>query len=217
VHQAGLGGLLHDTGKMRIPSEILNKPGRLTEEEFATMRSHVVLSREILTDAPGITPEVIQIACEHHEKMSGGGYPEGIAGPQISPLGRMAAIVDCYDAITSNRCYHKGMEPSEALKKLLEWSGTHLDVELVQHFIRVLGIYPVGALVRLNSGRLGVVVEQEEDLLQPIVRVVYDSKLRMRIPPRDLHLKGSIDGIECFEDPEEWGLNPMEFLVPRLA
>ena len=129
VHQAGLGGLLHDTGKMKIPSEILNKPGRLTEEEFAIMRSHVILSRQILSDAPGITEEIIQIACEHHEKMSGGGYPDAKTSEDISSLGRMAAIVDCYDAITSNRCYHKGMEPSEALKKLLEWSGTHLDTE----------------------------------------------------------------------------------------
>lgn len=214
VHEAGLGGLLHDTGKMKVPSEILNKPGRLTEAEFAIMKSHAALSRELLEGAPGISAEVIQIAAEHHEKMGGGGYPDGLSGVQISQLGRMAAIVDCYDAITSNRCYHKGMEPSEALKKLLEWSGDHLDGELVQRFIRILGIYPVGALVRLESGRLAVVVEQEEDLLKPTVRVIYDSARRIRLLPRDLHLADATDAIECFEEPSEWGLDPMEFLCP---
>ena len=214
VHEACLGGLLHNTGKMKVPSEILNKPGRLTEAEFAIMKSHAALSRELLEGAPGISAEVIQIAAEHHEKMGGGGYPDGLSGVQISQLGRMAAIVDCYDAITSNRCYHKGMEPSEALKKLLEWSGDHLDGELVQRFIRILGIYPVGALVRLESGRLAVVVEQEEDLLKPTVRVIYDSARRIRLLPRDLHLADATDAIECFEEPSEWGLDPMEFLCP---
>jgi putative nucleotidyltransferase with HDIG domain len=212
VHEAGLGGLLHDTGKMKVPTEILNKPGRLTDEEFAIMRTHASLSRKLLEDSPGISPEVIQIAGEHHERMGGGGYPDGLSGEGISRLGRMAAIVDCYDAITSNRCYHKGMEPSEALGKLLEWGGSHLDGELVQRFIRTLGIYPVGSLVRLESGRLAVVVEQEENLLKPTVRVVYDSIRRIRIRPLDLHLAEDPDAIDCFEEPSDWGLEPMEIL-----
>lgn len=212
VHEAGLGGLLHDTGKMKVPPGILNKPGRLTEEEFVVMRSHAALSRQLLEGVPGISPEVIQIAGEHHEKVGGGGYPEGIQGDRISLLGRMAAIVDCYDAVTSNRCYHRGMEPSEALKKLLEWSGTHLDGDLVQRFIRALGIYPVGALVRLESGRLAVVVEQEEDLLRPAVRLVYDTGRGTRLPPRILHLSSGEDAIECFEEPADWNLDPMALL-----
>ncbi len=217
VHEAGLGGLLHDTGKMKVPTEILNKPGRLTEGEFTIMKSHAALSRQLLEGAPGISTEVIQIAGEHHEKMGGGGYPDGITGDRISQLGRMAAIVDCYDAITSNRCYHKGMEPSEALKKLLEWSGGHLDGDLVQRFIRILGIYPVGALVRLESDRLAVVVEQEDDLLKPTVRVVYDCARKLHLPPRDLRLTGDTDAIECFEEPTAWGLDPMDFLCPAKA
>lgn len=217
VHEAGLGGLLHDTGKMKVPTEILNKPGRLTEEEFTIMKSHAALSRQLLEGAPGISTEVVQIAGEHHEKVGGGGYPDGISGDRISQLGRMAAIVDCYDAITSNRCYHKGMEPSEALKKLLEWSGAHLDGDLVQRFIRILGIYPVGALVRLESDRLAVVVEQEDDLLKPTVRVVYDCVRKLHLPPRDLRLAGDADAIECFEEPSAWGLDPMDFLCPAKA
>ncbi|MBK9795332.1 MAG: HD-GYP domain-containing protein [Holophagaceae bacterium] len=212
VQEAGLGGLLHDMGKMKIPNEILNKPGRLTEEEFTIMKSHAALSRELLEGTPGMSETVIRIASEHHEKLGGCGYPLGLSGDQISRPGRMAAIVDVYDALTSNRVYHKGMEPSEALKKLLEWSGDHLDGELVQFFIRALGIYPVGSLVRLSDDRLAVVVEQQEDLLRPVVRVIYDAARRYGLPPRDLSLIDSTFHIECFEEPADWDLNPLEYL-----
>jgi putative nucleotidyltransferase with HDIG domain len=212
VEEAGLGGLLHDIGKMKIPHEVLNKPGRLTEEEFQTMKSHAALSRDLLTGVPGISEMVIQIAGEHHEKVGGGGYPRGIAGPEISQIGRMTAIVDVYDALTSNRVYHKGAEPSGVLKNLLEWSGTHLDGDLVQQFIRTLGIYPVGSLVRLSGGRLAVVVEQSEDLLRPVVRVVYDSGRKLHLQPRDLHLIRATEQIVDFEEPLEWGLDPTSFL-----
>ena len=213
VEEAGLGGLLHDVGKMKVPNEILNKPGKLTDEEFSIMKSHASISRDILMAVPGISSMVIQIAGEHHEKMAGGGYPRGIAAPEISQIGRMTAIVDVYDALTSNRVYHKGMEPTEVLKKLLEWSGSHLDGELVQQYIRVLGIYPVGSLVRLSGGRLAVVTEQSEDLLRPTVRVVYDTARKLRLQPRDLHLIQASEEIVEYEDPLEWDLNPLEYLL----
>jgi len=212
VEEAGLGGLLHDVGKMKIPHEVLNKPGSLTEEEFEVMKSHASLSRDILSGVPGISAMVIQIAGEHHEKMGGGGYPRGIAGNEISQIGRMTAIVDVYDALTSNRVYRKGSEPSEVLKKLLEWSGPHLDGELVQQFIRTLGIYPVGSLVKLSGGRLAVVVEQSENLLKPVVRVIYDADRKVRLQPRDLHLAGSGEQIVDYEEPAEWRLDPASFL-----
>jgi putative nucleotidyltransferase with HDIG domain len=212
VEEAGLGGLLHDVGKMQIPNEILNKPGKLTEDEFAIMKSHASLSRDILSVVPGISGMVIQIAGEHHEKMAGGGYPRGIAGDQISQIGRMTAIVDVYDALTSNRVYHKGMEPTEVLKKLLEWSGSHLDGNLVQQYIRALGIYPVGSLVRLSGGRLAIVVEQCEDLLRPTVRVVFDTTLKLPLQPKDLHLLHASEEIVDYEEPADWGLNVMDFL-----
>ena len=213
VHEAGLGGLLHDVGKMKIPNEILNKPGRLTEEEFGVMKSHAALSRDLLIGVPGISEMVIQIAGEHHEKIAGGGYPLGIAGDQISQIGRMTAIVDVYDALTSNRVYHKGKEPTEVLKSLLEWSGTHLDGDLVQQFIRALGIYPVGSLVKLSGGRLAVVVEQGQNLLRPTVRVVYDTGRKLRLEPRDLNLtKATAEEILDYEDPLEWKLDPGSYL-----
>lgn len=213
VEEAGMGGLLHDIGKMRIPNEILNKPGKLTEAEFETMKSHAALSRDILSGVPGISSMVIQIAGEHHEKVAGGGYPLGLAGEAISQIGRMTAIVDVYDALTSTRVYRKGQEPTLVMKRLLEWSGSHLDHELVQRFIRTLGIYPVGALVRLSSGRLAVVVEQGEDLLRPTVRVVFDTTRRLRLQPRDLDLaRTASEEIQDYEDPAAWKLDPASFL-----
>ena len=212
VEEAGLGGLLHDVGKMKVPNEILNKPGKLTDDEFTIMKSHASASRDLLVGVAGVSEMVIQIASEHHEKMGGGGYPRGISGDQISQVGRMTAIVDVYDALTSNRVYHTAKEPSEVLKRLLEWSGPHLDGDLVQHYIQALGIYPVGSLVRLSGGRLAVVVEQGEDLLRPTVRVVYDTGRKLRLQPRDLHLAHSSDQIVDYEEPETWGIDPMEYL-----
>jgi HD-GYP domain-containing protein (c-di-GMP phosphodiesterase class II) len=199
---------------MKIPNEILNKPGKLTDQEFDVMKSHAALSRDLLQGVPGVSSFVIQIAGEHHEKMAGGGYPLGISGDQISQIGRMTAVVDVYDALTSNRVYHKGKEPTEVLKRLLEWSGPHLDGGLVQQFIRALGIYPVGSLVRLSGGRLAVVVEQSDDLLRPTVRAVYDPVRKLLLPPRDIHLLHASEEIVDFEDPVAWGLDPLAYLVP---
>lgn len=219
IKEAGIGAILHDVGKMKVPDAVLNKPGKLTDEEFAVMKSHVTLGLDILKATPGISEVAIQIAGEHHERFGGSGYPRDIKGGQISLLGRMAAIVDVYDAITSNRVYHRGMEPPAALQKLFEWSKFHFDEELVQHFIQSIGIYPVGSLVRLESNRIAVVVQQgEAGLLFPIVRVVYDTRRQMRIGPIDLDLSSNSaqDAIVGPETPEQWGLNPFDFLTMTL-
>jgi putative nucleotidyltransferase with HDIG domain len=218
LHQAGIGGMVHDVGKMRTPDAILNKPGKLTDEEFAIMRHHVVASREILEITPHISQTALHVAAQHHERHDGSGYPNRLKGEEIAPLGRMAAIVDVYDAITSDRVYHKGMPPTEALRKLLEWSRFHFDPELVHAFVRVVGIYPVGTLVRLESGRLAVVVEQREsNLLQPLVRVMFDAKRNHYLKPEDVDLsrplgKGGADRILGHESPEKWQIDPMKFL-----
>ena len=212
LHLAGVGGLLHDVGKVRVSGEILNKPGRLTEEEFATMKSHVVESRRILLETEGIRETSIQVAYEHHERHDGSGYAQGLKGDQISVIGQMAAICDVYDAITSDRVYHKGMQPHEALRKIFEWSRFHFNPQLVQQFLRTIGIYPVGTLVMLESGRIAVVMEQAEDsLLQPRVKVFYDGRRRQYLPPLEVDLArsaghGGADRIVGHESAEKWGI-----------
>ena len=217
IHEAGIGGMLHDIGKMRVPDHILNKPAKLTDPEFEIMKSHVTLGLETLGQTPGISQMVIQIAGEHHERFEGSGYPSQVKGKEISELGRMAAIVDVYDAITSNRIYHKGMEPPAALKKLFEWSNHHFDEELVQHFIQAIGIYPVGSLVKLASKRLAVILEQgSAGLLMPKVRVIFDTARGRRLDPFDLDLALSESGgdeILGTEEPADWNLKPFDYLT----
>ena len=218
IHLAGVGGLLHDIGKVRIPDNILNKPGQFSEDEFRIMKNHVVESKRILDATDGIAEISIQVAHEHHERHDGSGYAQGLKGEAISQMGRMAAICDVYDAITSNRVYHKGMAPHEALRKIFEWSKFHFDPILVQQFMRAIGIYPVGTMVMLESGRIGVVLEQAEDsLLRPLVKVFYDGRRNQYITPQEVDLSkpeghGGADKITSHETPEKWGIDLGQFL-----
>jgi len=216
LQQTIAGALLHDIGKVMVPDEILHKPGKLTNEEFAAIKEHVTLGKNHLDAAGGISPLTIKIAAEHHERMDGTGYPAGLKGVDISPHGRMAAIVDVYDAITADRCYHKGMTPTMAIKKLLEWSDHHLDRSLVLHFIRCIGIYPVGSLVLLESGRLAAVVEVNEfDQRQPVVRVMYHTKFKCFIKTAliDLSKPSVQDVIVKAVDPADYRIIVKDFLV----
>jgi putative nucleotidyltransferase with HDIG domain len=212
----GMGGLLHDVGKMRVPDPILNKPGKLTRSEFAIMKDHVRLGLETLGQTPGVSQAVIQVAAEHHERCDGSGYPRRLTGDRISLLGRMASIVDVYDAVTSNRIYHRFLEPAAALRWLYQRSPKEYDQDLVQHFIQAIGIYPVGSLVRLESNRLAVVLEQNEGgLLRPKVRVVHDVDRAQALDPFDLDLsrpEARGDGILNHEEPAHWNLDPAALL-----
>lgn len=215
LHQTIVGALLHDIGKILTPDEVLHKPGRLTAEEFAIMKEHALHSFNILSSTEGIGELSILTAAEHHERMDGTGYPKGLKGDEISVYGRMVAIADVYDAITSDRVYHKGMTPTQGLKKLLEWSGDHLDPKLVRQFIRCLGLYPVGSLVLLESGRLGVVIESnEDDQRLPVVRLMYHTRFRMpiKVEVLDLSRPGVQDHILRAVDPEEYQLDVRRFL-----
>ncbi|WP_027469626.1 HD-GYP domain-containing protein [Deefgea rivuli] len=218
IRLAGMGGLLHDTGKMKVPNNILNKPGRLTEAEFAIMRTHPEEGWKILKDIDGMEAIPLDITLHHHERMDGTGYPYKLPGSEISQMAQMAAVVDVYDAITSDRCYHVGMPATEGLRKLWEWSKFHFNPELVQAFMRTVGIYPVGTLVRLESGRLGVVLEQNEgSLLQPKLKVIFSTKSNTYITPAIVDLarpmgQGGADKIMGHEDPAKWGINVAQFL-----
>jgi HD-GYP domain-containing protein (c-di-GMP phosphodiesterase class II) len=216
LQQTIVGALLHDLGKIMTPDEVLNKPGRLSAEEFEIMKLHARHSRDILSATEGIGELTVLTAAQHHEKLDGSGYPEGLKGDEISVYGRMVAITDVYDAITSDRVYHKGMTPTQGLKKLLEWSGAHLDASLVKQFIRCVGLYPVGSLVLLESGRLGAVVEANgEDQRLPVVRVMYHTKFRLPIPVEtiDLARPGVQDRILRSVDPDDYKIDIRKFMI----
>ncbi|WP_296951450.1 HD-GYP domain-containing protein [uncultured Massilia sp.] len=219
IYQAGIGGLLHDTGKALIPDHILNKPGRLTDEEFALVRRHPRDGHDILLRTDGIGAIPLDITLHHHERHDGSGYPDRQQGAATSELAQMAAIVDVYDAITADRCYHKGMPAAEALRKMYEWSKFHFDPALTQEFMRCVGIYPVGTLVLLESGRLGVVVEPHEtSLLTPKVNVFYSTRSQAYIKPETLDLSrgvgfGGGDRIVRHESPSKWQVDPQRFML----
>lgn len=213
TEQVGLGGLLHDIGKMKVPAYILDKPGKLTESEFTTMQRHVEYGELLLEASPGISRIALDVAAQHHERLDGSGYPRGLRGGELSLYGRMAAIVDVYDAMTSDRIYHPGRQATEVLQSLMEKSNRHFDSELVQRFIRGIGIYPVGSLVRLDSEHLAVVIEQNrEDLLHPKIRVVFSIRADGFVSPRDVDLSKTDERIVGFESPARWKIDPRRFL-----
>ena len=210
VREAGMGGLLHDLGKTASPAHMLNKPGKLTAEEYAEIKRHVTEGYKLLLNGSGFTDVVTDICLHHHEKIDGTGYPEGIAGDQISLFGKMCAICDVYDAITSNRPYKSAWNPAEAIRSMAEWNG-HFDSRTFQAFVKCIGIYPIGSLVRLTSGRLGVVIEQnEQTLLTPKVKVIFSTLTQAYIPPETLDLAASPEKIEGREDGAKWGIKDMD-------
>lgn len=203
----GLAGLLHDLGKAVMPPEVLSKPGKLTEAEFAVIKSHPARGHALLQQLGQLDAIVLDVCLHHHEKIDGSGYPEGLQGEAISLHARMGAVCDVYDAITSNRPYKAGWDPAESLHKMAEWADGHFDLRVFQAFVKSLGIYPIGSLVRLASGRLGVVVEQSaRSLTTPLVKVFYSTQSDLRIPPKviDLSAPDCHDKIAGREDPDKW-------------
>jgi putative nucleotidyltransferase with HDIG domain len=215
IRQAGLAGLLHDVGKMAIPLSILNKPGKLTDKEFEAVKNHPVEGHKMLLEGSGISEAALDVCLHHHEKVDGSGYPERITDAQISLFAKMGAVCDVYDAITSNRPYKNGWEPAESLRKMAEWSNGHFDPAIFHAFVKVIGIYPLGSLVRLESGHLGVTVEQTaKSLLTPVVKVFFSIKSNTRIPPEmlDLSKPGCKDKIVSHENPAKWGIGDIHEL-----
>ena len=215
IRQAGLAGLLHDVGKMMIPLSILNKPGKLTDKEFEAVKNHPVEGHKMLLEGSGISEAALDVCLHHHEKVDGSGYPERITDAQISLFAKMGAVCDVYDAITSNRPYKSGWEPAESLRKMAEWSNGHFDPAIFHAFVKVIGIYPLGSLVKLESGHLGVTVEQTaKSLLTPVVKVFFSIKSNTRIPPEmlDLSKPGCKDKIVSHENPAKWGIGDIHEL-----
>lgn len=215
IKEAGTAGLLHDIGKMSIDSFILNKPGKLTDLEFNAVRRHPEEGHRYLLRAGGISEVALDVCLHHHERVDGTGYPYQLRGEELSLYARMGAICDVYDAITSNRPYKAGWCPADAIKKMASWSGTHFDTELFKAFVKTVGIYPVGTLVRLASGRLAVVIDQgSKSLLAPRLRAFFSTQSNTYLPPVtiDLSAPGEQDKVVCFENADKWKLKELERL-----
>lgn len=213
TRDAGLAGLLHDIGKARVPLAVLNKPGKLTDDEFAVVRSHSEHGHAMLLECGDVGDAVLDACLHHHEKMDGTGYPERLQGAGISRIARMTAICDVYDAVTSDRPYKKAWDPAEAVRRMAEWSGGHFDKSLFQAFVKSVGIYPVGSLVKLSSGRLAVVVEQSPALTTPKVKVFFSTKAQLRLVPEILDLSRTVnEKIVSREDSQQWHFNDLNEL-----
>ena len=215
VREAGLAGLLHDIGKMAIPMAVLNKPGKLTDAEFAVVKNHPAEGHRMLVEGKTAPPMALDVVLHHHEKVDGSGYPDRLKADEISLFAKMGAVCDVYDAITSDRAYKKGWEPAESVRKMAEWSNGHFDASVFQAFVKTIGIYPVGTLVRLHSGRLAVVLEQSPaSLLTPKVKAFFSAKSRQRLAPEVIELAraGRDDRIVARENPVAWGIADLDKL-----
>ncbi|WP_415636535.1 HD-GYP domain-containing protein [Pseudoalteromonas distincta] len=207
------GALLHDIGKIKIPDEVLNKPGRFTEAEFEVMKKHSLFSKEILEKA-GLTGVAVDIAGMHHERLDGKGYPFGKKGDEISQYVRMASIVDVYDALTAERVYKAGMEPIRAFKILKDGCPDSFDSVLLTKFIQCIGIHPVGTLVKLSSQKVGLVTESNPSKpLKPVVKTFYSAKHSRytQIQNIDLSSKKTLDTLESAIKPKEYNIDLERF------
>jgi len=209
VQHLSVGAFLHDIGKIKIPDEILNKPGKLTDEEFTIMKAHANHSIDIIKKTPGISKLSLEVAALHHEKLNGEGYPFQIKGDDINKYGRMIAICDIFDALTANRVYKKGFPHNKSFSILRELAkSNHLDSTLVDQFIQCVGVFPIGSLVQLESKKLAIVEQRNNnDPIKPKVRSFYSVKLNQYLDTQDIDLTDSDDFIVKSVRAEEFDLD----------
>ncbi|MDH5484686.1 MAG: HD-GYP domain-containing protein [Gammaproteobacteria bacterium] len=216
-----IGMLLLDIGKMKVPEAILNKASTLTEAEFQEVKRHVDYGVEILKNTADIDDSVIHIAMTHHERYDGSGYPNGIEGDQIPVYGRIAAIIDCYDAMTSKRIYSDAISPHNALQQIYNWRNKFFQDELVEQFLQCLGVYPTGSLVEMNSGEVGIVLSQNRTKrLKPRIMLLLDEDKTayknfkiIDLMTQAIDASGHVLNIHCAHDPGAFGIDPTEFYL----
>lgn len=212
LKQLAIGGIIHDVGKIKVDDKILHKPAKLTPEEFEHMKLHQVFAGEIILHVKGLSDVSRDVCLMHHEKLDGNGYPRGLKGDEIPIHGRMSCIVDIYDALTADRCYKKGMSSAEAFKILLSLTPFHLDADLVYKFINCVGMYPVGSIVELSDGRVGIVwSSNDSQALKPEVKCFYSRKYQRYIDVAMVDLKNSPHKIERAVAPSSLEIDPKPF------
>lgn len=215
VRAMGLAGLLHDVGKTSVPAQVLNKPGRLDDAEFALIKQHPEAGHAMLRGAEGINQEALDVCLMHHEKIDGSGYPFGLKGDEISLAARMGAICDVFDALTSDRAYKDRWTPLHAVTEMFGWAG-HFDPQLLFQFCRSIGVAPTGLLVRLRSGRLGVVLPDGAQGVRSKIRIFYSAERRRAVALEDV-FRGIGDAVVGLEDPADWGFTDWDAAVRKLS
>lgn len=216
-----MGTLLLDVGKVRLPPGLLSKPGKLTSEEFNEMRRHVTYSVEIMSRTKGISALAIEMAYTHHERYDGSGYPRGIRGTEIPLFGRIAAVVDCYDAMTSDRAYSKAVAPHQAIRLMYEWRNKEFQEEIVEQFIQCLGVYPTGSLIELSTGQVGIVLSQNRvrHLRPRVMLVLNEDKVAYEAYPVVDLVKETADEdgkpleIDKVLEPNAYGIDPAAMYI----
>ncbi len=216
LEKLALGTMVKDVGHASLDRRLMSKPGMLSRAEYSLVQSHVEEGLAVLEATSRLPETSVAVVLEHHERYNGCGYPYRMAGDEITLAGRMAAIVDTYDAMTSDRPYRPAISPSHALRQLYGQGGVEFDPALVAAFVRTVGIYPVGTLVLLESGHLAVVDELHHDnLLSPIVRVIYHSIRQQYVAPVVVDLSRKIGNhygqIVRAENYERWGISPLRW------
>lgn len=192
--ELGIGAILHDIGKCKTPNEILMKPGRLDEEEFHVMKLHTIHGFEIISNTPNLTKRIANIACQHHEKWDGTGYPLGLSNYQIDKFSRIVTAADIYDALTADRVYRKRDLPHEAAEYIMGNSSILLDPEVTQVFLRNIAVYPEGCIVLLNNGEIGSVIETNKNMsVRPKVMVIARKEGPPVIEPYLVDLMSDLD------------------------
>ena len=214
IEQLSIGAFLHDIGKIKIPDEILNKPGKLTDDEFTIMKTHANHSIDIITKTPGISALSLEVAALHHEKLNGTGYPFQVMADDISKYGRMITICDIFDALTATRVYKKGFTHGKAFAILRELAKQgQLDSDLVDHFIKCVGVFPIGSLVQLKSNKLALVKQRnDKDPINPQVHSFYSVKLNHFLNKQEIDLSGSDDFIVKGVRAEEFDLDMQQII-----
>lgn len=222
LHELGMAALLHDIGEVRVPLDIIHKEGLLNSQEKSLMESHTTHGAEILRNSEDIPSSAIEVALSHHERCNGKGYPAGLVSDRITQFAKIVAIIDVYDSVTTPLSYRKGISSTEALKNMYNWRNELFDSTLVEKYIQCLGIYPVGSVVELNTGEVGIVISVSlEKRLQPKLMLVRDHDKQPYMPPKIFDLsqydqeEKRYDILKVLE-PDAYGIDLKSYLLREL-